>query len=251
MHPEPSPLVSPCSLAAALRAAGIALALAVSLAVAPAAASPLDLDAPGRSDSDKDRDSYNKPAELFEFWGIQEGMKVMDLFPGNGYTTHLLSQIVGPRGKVLAFASYDHEGFEKRMKPLDLGNVEETVVEYPRGFSEAHKELARLPASSLDAVITIRNYHDLKNPKEVLAELRRVLKPGGVLGIADSRTTTAVGRDVDNCRIAEDLIIREVTEAGFTLAGVSQMLSNPKDDYRRAFWDARWIVDQACLRFVR
>ena len=111
------------------------------------------------------------------------------------------------------------------------------------------KELAKIPAGSLDGVYTIRNYHDLKHPAEVLAELKRILKPGGVLGIADSRTTS--GRDIDNHRISEDVIIREVTAAGFTLSGVSQMLSNTKDDYTKGFWNERFIVDQSCLKFTR
>jgi len=42
-----------------------------------------------------------------------------------------------------------------------------------------------------------------------------------------------------------------VLQAGFSLSGVSQMLSNPKDDYSKGYWDARWIVDQSCLRFTR
>jgi predicted methyltransferase len=79
--------------------------------------------------------------------------------------------------------------------------------------------------------------------------LKRLLKPGGVLGIADSRA--AAGRDVKMHRIADDVIIREVTAAGFRLDGTSQMLSNPKDDYARTFWSARYIVDQSCLRFIR
>jgi predicted methyltransferase len=227
-----------------------ALAACALFAFSAALGAPLDLNAPGRTDSDKDRDHYNRPAELFDFWGIREGMQVMDLFPGNGYATQLLSQAVGTRGRVLAYASYDHDGFEKRMKPLGIRNVEEMVMEYPKGFEELDKALAKLPDASLDAIITIRNYHDLKNPKEVLAQLKRVLKPGGLLGIADSRTHSG-RRDPSVCRIGEDVIIREVTEAGFQLAGVSQMLSNPRDDYSKAFWDARWIVDQACLKFVR
>ncbi len=224
---------------------------ALVLSCVPSGAVTLDLDAKGRTEQDKDRDAYNKPVELFEFWGIQEGMTVMDLFPGNGYTTLLLSQAVGSNGKVLAYASYNHEDFAKRLKPLGLKNVDETVIPYPEGFKTLAGHLSKLPEASLDAVITIRNYHDLKNPRKVLAELRRVLKPGGILGIADSRTTTRIGRDIDNCRIAEDVLIKEVTGAGFKLAGVSQMLSNSKDDYSRSFWDARWIVDQACLKFVR
>ena len=232
----------------------LATALVVLAARPVALASPatvaLKLDAEGRTDTDKDRDAYNKPEELLAYWGVKDGMKVMDLFPGDGYLTLLLAQAVGAKGKVVAFASYDHEHFDKRFKPLALPNVEEVAIPEPEGFgADLTKALAKLPAASFDAILTIRNYHDLKNPAETLAELKRILKPGGVLGVADSRT--AEGRDVPNHRIAEDVIIREVQAAGFKLAAMSQMLSNPKDDYSKGFWDARWIVDQSCLRFTR
>jgi len=223
--------------------------LALAAPAPPLSAVTLNFEAKGRTDVDKDRDSYNKPAELLEFWGVREGMKVMDLFPGDGYTTQLYSQAVGQKGKVIAFGSYDHESFDKRFKPLNLANVEEVVMKEPEGFSDLTKELAKLPAASFDAVLTIRNYHDIKKPAEALAELKRILKPGGVLGIIDSRTTA--GRDDENHRIADDVIIREVTSAGFNLVGSSQMLSNPKDDYKKGFWEARWIVDQSCLKFTR
>ncbi len=229
-------------------AAGLMLAAAF-VSPAPAGALTLNLNAAGRTDSDKDRDAYNKPAQLLEFWGVASGMQVMDLFPGDGYLTLLLSQAVGPKGKVMAYASYDQKGFDKRMQPLALANVEQMVLTEEVGFKQLHTYLAKLPAGSLDAVVTIRNYHDIANPAEVLAELKRVLKPGGTLGIVDSRT--ASGRDIPTHRIADDVIIREVTAAGFTLAGTSQMLSNPKDDYTKGFWDARYIVDQSCLRFTR
>ena len=233
----------------------ISVALLIALSLGPAASSAasagtLDLNAKGRTDTDKDRDAYNKPAELFAFWGIKDGMKVMDLFPGNGYLTLLLSQAVGSNGKVVGFASYDHEAWQKRFQPLALPNVEEVVMPEPQGFGgDLAKALDKRPAGSFDAVVTIRNYHDLKAPADALAQLKRILKPGGILGIADSRA--ASGRDVDNHRIADDVVIREVTAAGFALAGVSQMLSNPKDDYTKGFWDARWIVDQSCLKFTR
>jgi predicted methyltransferase len=216
----------------------------------PGFAATLDLNARGRTDTDKDRDSYNKPAELLAFWGIKDGMKVMDLFPGNGYLTLLLTQAVGPKGKVVGFASYDHEAFDKRFKPLGLANLEEFVMPEPQGFGgDLAAALAKLAAGSFDAVVTIRNYHDLKNPAEALAEIKRILRPGGTLGVVDSRTTS--GRDQENHRIADDVIIREVLQAGFGLSGVSQMLSNPKDDYTKGFWDARYIVDQSCLKFTR
>lgn len=234
------------------RASITALLFAAIASALPAAvlAGALDLNAKGRSDTDKDRDSYNKPSELLTFWGIKDGMTVMDLHPGNGYLTLLLSQAVGPRGKVVAFASYEHEDFQKRFKDLGLSNVEEVPMGYPECFEDALiRALQNLPAKSFDAVLTIRTYHDLRRPAEVLAELKRILKRGGILGVIDSRTTS--GRDEPNHRIAEDVIIREVQTAGFQLAALSNMLSNPKDDYARTYWDARWIVDQSCLRFTR
>lgn len=47
------------------------------------------------------------------------------------------------------------------------------------------------------------------------------------------------------------MIICEAQAGGFSLAGISHMLSNPKDDYAKGFRDARFIVDQSCLKFTR
>src|SRR2546425_8722792 len=168
------------------------VALLITLSLGPAAspaasAGTLDLNARGRTDTDKDRDAYNKPAELFAFWGIKDGMKVMDLFPGNGYVTLLLGQAVGPRGKVVGFASYDHENFDKRFKPLGLINVEEVPLPEPQGFGDdLIKAFAKIPAGSFDAVVTIRNYPELNSPADALAELKPIPKPGGPLGVAHS-----------------------------------------------------------------
>ena len=37
-----------------------------------------------------------------------------------------------------------------------------------------------------DAVVTVHAFHELSNPETALSEMRRVLKPGGTLFIADS-----------------------------------------------------------------
>jgi ubiquinone/menaquinone biosynthesis C-methylase UbiE len=36
-----------------------------------------------------------------------------------------------------------------------------------------------------DAVVTVHAFHELSNPEVALSEMRRVLKPGGILFIAD------------------------------------------------------------------
>ena len=57
---------------------------------------------PGRLDSDREQDSGRKPAEVLEFFGVQPGMSVLDLYAGAGYFTELLAAVVGPAGRVVA-----------------------------------------------------------------------------------------------------------------------------------------------------
>src|SRR4030095_16803069 len=57
---------------------------------------------PARPQTDKDRDKMRRPAEMMAASGIKAGDKVIELAPGGGYMTRLLSKLVGPMGKVYA-----------------------------------------------------------------------------------------------------------------------------------------------------
>src|SRR5206468_4266056 len=93
-----------------------AIALAVAMLLAGTASAKLNPSAPGRTAEERDRDVYNKPDELYAFWGIKEGNTVIDLIPGDGYNTYLLSQLVGPKGKVYAIGTYNFDKLEERLK---------------------------------------------------------------------------------------------------------------------------------------
>ena len=82
---------------------------AASSADAPAATTPAIPDyvsaavnAADRSVDDKALDGGRKPAQMLAFFGIQPGMKVAEIGAGGGYTSELLSRVVGPTGKVYA-----------------------------------------------------------------------------------------------------------------------------------------------------
>jgi ubiquinone/menaquinone biosynthesis C-methylase UbiE len=49
---------------------------------------------------------------------------------------------------------------------------------------DAHS-MDSFPDEGFDAVVTVHTLHELSNPKTALSEIRRVLKPGGTLLIAD------------------------------------------------------------------
>src|SRR6187200_1397885 len=57
---------------------------------------------PARPQADKDRDAARRPAAMMAASGLKAGDKVIELAPGSGYVTRLMSRIVGPSGKVYA-----------------------------------------------------------------------------------------------------------------------------------------------------
>ena len=50
-----------------------------------------------RTERDRSRDAGRKPAQVLEFFGIEPGMNVLDMFAGGGYYTEILSRVVGSR----------------------------------------------------------------------------------------------------------------------------------------------------------
>ena len=55
---------------------------------------------PNRPTKDTDRDSARKPVEVLNFAHVKPGEQVLELIPGGGYFTRLLSVAVGPSGHV-------------------------------------------------------------------------------------------------------------------------------------------------------
>lgn len=221
----------------------LALTLAaLALPAAAAAQQPgVNLDDPSRMADDKARDQYSKPLQMLEWAGLEPGAAVVDYHSGSGYNTWVLSKWVGPDGIVF---TEDPPKYAKTLKERlatgdlsDAGNV--VYVE----------DLAAVPADSIDLVLTVRNYHDV--PKDqipaFLAEVQRILKPGGLFVVADARTDE--GRDVPSHRIADQVILDEVTGAGFTLVKQSDMLHNPNDDHQGPKWEEREKLDVSLFEF--
>src|SRR4051812_1328090 len=54
---------------------------------------------PGRQQEHDAADARRKPGPLIALAGVKPGDKVLDLIPGTGYWTRILSKIVGPEGR--------------------------------------------------------------------------------------------------------------------------------------------------------
>lgn len=210
----------------------------------------------GRPTADRERDASRKPDQILAFFEIGPGDKVADLLCGGGYYTRILAPLVGVGGEVYA-------GNNPFFQPF--GEEALTALLSEPGYERVHRidgpvdELALPTDASMDAVIIALAYHDLWLTDEDRDELnRRVfasLKSGGVYGIIDHNAAPGSGTDVIDSlhRIEENVIIDEISSAGFSLAARGDFLRNPEDDHSLRVFDPsiRGNTDRFVLRFEK
>lgn len=236
----------PLVLAAVIGAAALSPLIAGAPAPAPFAAAVASAERP---DADKARDGDRHPGAVMAFAGIRPGQKVIELAPGGGYYTRLLSLAVGPNGKV-----YTRLG---RISPA----VEEWAKAHPNTQPGVAAADGALAPEAVDVVWTTLNYHDFKNAKagdKSLAEATNAqafaaLKPGGVYIVNDHAAAAGSDPSVTTTlhRIEAATVIREVEAAGFKLDGKSALLAHPADDHTQKVFETgvRGKTDQFLLKF--
>jgi predicted methyltransferase len=232
---------------------GLALASAAFVAPAVARMSQVIADAianPARPAADKARDALRKPGEVMAFSTIKPGDKVLELLPGGGYFSRVISGVVGSNGAVLAASPNLNPDPTKapQPKPGDPAFPNVTPVLFGR--------TGALPGG-LDAVFTAQNYHDMHLTRvnlDVIAFDQRLydaLKPGGVLIIEDHSALPGTDLTVPDQihRINEDIVKKEVESVGFKLEAESDILRNPADTRTVNPHTMHDQTDQFLLRF--
>lgn len=199
------------------------------------------LNSADRDVNDLVRDSARKPVEVLEFLGIGTGMSVLDVYAAGGYYTFILSKAVGPTGIVYAQNTERGLSFQEGRLNISQGMAFEEKTRRGNLTNVVHKILAieslDIPTDSLDAIIMTQFLHDLYNnsPERAifaLVELRKLLKPGGVLGITDH--IGLAGQDNRHMhRMEFNQAIEVAVRAGFSIVGSSDLLHNANDDHTR------------------
>jgi len=236
----------------ALMSAGLtagALAQGATAAIAAAVADP------ARPAADTARDAERKPAQIVAFAGVKPGDTVVELMPGGGYFTRILSKTVGPKGHVYGLVP---TGFAKRPGALDGLNA--LAAQYGN-VTIMPTDLAsfKVPMPA-DVVWTSENYHDFHNGPTanipgLNAAVFAALKPGGIYYIEDHAAAKGAGTTTTSTlhRIEAAATIKEVEAAGFKLDGQSNLLANPSDPHDKAVFDPsiRGKTDKFALRFKK
>jgi ubiquinone/menaquinone biosynthesis C-methylase UbiE len=119
-----------------------------------------------------ERSEEEPPDELLDALQIPAGSAVADLGAGTGYFTWRLAQRAGPQGKVIAVDIQQKmlDLVAKEVRQHDLHNVDLVLGD---------ERDPRLPEKSLDLVLIAYAYHEFSQPEEIMAAVRRSLKPGG------------------------------------------------------------------------
>lgn len=164
------------------------------------------------------RDKKLQIDRVMDLLGITAGKNVADLGAGSGWFTVVASKRVGPTGAVLAedINPLAIEYIGKRIQQAGITNVR-TILGTPDDPS--------LPPGSVDAVLMLKVYHEIAHPVEAMKKLHPALRPSAKVGIIDRN-----GNGTDH-GVNKEIVIKEMSEAGFSLAATYDFTKADGEDY--------------------
>lgn len=159
------------------------------------------------------RDERQKPVELVQAMDLRPGMTVVDIGTGVGYMLPFLSKAVGPHGCVFGEDIFDDFLDQAKARATD---AKLTNVQFFKGTVHSPE----LPANSVDVALALDSYHHYDYPADMLAGIRKALKPGGRLVIVEyykSKTAMPGGNALQHIRLDKPDLVKEVEVNHFRL----------------------------------
>ncbi len=215
---------------------------------------------PARPADELAQDLDRKPTEVVNFAGIKPGMVVVDLMPGSGYYTRILSKLVGPQGKVYALQPIEMD----KAAPKGLKSLQSFAgaADYPNVTVLLQPVAALSVPEHVDLVWTSMNYHDLHDSflgSPDMAKFNRsildTLKPGGTFLVLDHAAAAGTGFSKTDSlhRVDPAAAKNEILAAGFEFAGESAALHNPDDDHTLGIYNKslRGKTDRFIYKFQK
>lgn len=225
-----------------------------------------------RTPANVERDYHRHPYDTLDFFGIKPEMTVVEIWPGGGWYTEILTPLTKGKGTLYAAAPGErgHNGVKKLQaaNPALYGDLK--LVEFP------NKGGPKVPDGSADMVLTFRNVHNWRfggvdGTQDAFNQMYAMLKSGGVLGVVEHQLPEEMdsANEEKSGYMKRSSVIAFAEKAGFKLDKGSDINANPKDthdhpdgvwnlppsykagDKDRAKYQAIGESDRMTLRFVK
>lgn len=115
--------------------------------------------------------------ELFDLIGVEPGIAAIDIGCGVMGVLHLLAERIGTSGRVV--------GLDREPRILEAGRGLAETRALAVEFIEADATASGLPEESFDLVHARTVLLNVSNPREILAEMIRIARPGGIVAIQE------------------------------------------------------------------
>ncbi|MFK7914247.1 MAG: class I SAM-dependent methyltransferase [Pseudomonadales bacterium] len=197
-----------------------------------------------RSAAEKTRDRNRMPKKTLAFFGLENDMTVVEIFPGGGWYTKILAPVLaedgqyiaaGGLGKALGFgevlAGVGEFPGKEQMKVVDISGA----LSNTERFGMLNMKPESLGTRKADLVLTFRNLHNLtaEGRKTMYQAAFKALKKSGRFGVIDHTRRHMESTSDENWRRLDPvMVIQEATDAGFQLVDFANLHYRPDDELR-------------------
>lgn len=165
---------------------------------------------------EEDRRTWQNPEKILAAIGLRPGMTLIDVGCGEGFFALPAARMVGAGGKVIGIDR--SEGAVSRMLARAAGEGLANI----QGIAAMAEETVACTGCA-DIVFFGIDLHDFDNPRRVLANARRMIRPGGVLADLDWRKEETPFGPPIAIRFTEEKAADMVREAGFDIVRVEPL----------------------------
>jgi len=142
--------------------------------------------------------------------GVKRGMTICDMGCGNGYYALQMAQMTGEKGYVVG-VDVQPEMLSLLRDRMEKEGVE-NIIPILGSFHNPH-----LPENMVDLILLVDVYHEFSHPEQMLAAMRKSLKPDGLAVFLEYRKEDPKVPIKPLHKMSKDQVNKELTANGFKL----------------------------------